>query len=93
MEVVQAKLRDCREKGAMNSFERLSTQLHMRDGETETGNEPMDALVAEQTATESPAKGENKVPKKKLRKQKHALQMKHSHEERRKSKPRYFCQF
>lgn len=93
MEVVQSKLRDCCEKGAMNSFERLSTQLQMSDGETETGNEPMDALVAEQTVNEPPAKGENKVPKKKLRKQKHKLQMKTRHEERKKSKPRYFCQF
>ena len=90
MTIVQSKLKECLEKGSMNSFERLSAIFQTGEGGTETGNEPMDVLPTEEPPVAE--KGENKVPTKRRRHQKHRLQKKAS-EERKKAKPRYYCEF
>ena len=90
MVVVQSKLKECLDKGSMNSFERLSNVLATGEEEMETGNEPepIDVLPPVE-----PAKGENKVPTKRRRQQKHKLHKKPSEEQKERRKPKYFCQF
>ena len=90
MTIVQSKLKECLHKGSMNSFEQLAAVFQTRDGETETGNKPMDVLPVEELPVLE--KGENRVPTKRWRHQKHRLQKKAS-EERKKTKPRYYCEF
>jgi len=94
MNVVQSKLQECLDKGTMNSFERLSNVLATNaEEEMETGEEPMDALPPVET-TSSPAKGENKVPTKKRREQKHRIRKKPKEERKvERRKPKYFCAF
>lgn len=92
MEIVQTKLQDCLEKGNMNSFERLSNVLATgEEEEMETGNEPLDALPPIETTVS--AKGENKVPTKRRRQQKHRILKKPREERKERRKPKYFCSF
>ena len=62
MTIVQSNLKECLHKGSMNSFEHLAAVFQTSDGETETGNEPMDVLPVEELPVLE--KGENKVPTK-----------------------------
>ena len=89
MTIVQSKLKEVLDKGNLNSLERLSAVLQTSEGETETGNEPMDVLPEEVAPV---AKGENKVPSKKRKHQKHRLQKKPM-EARKRTKPRFYCEF
>lgn len=90
MTIVQSKLKEVLDKGSLNSLERLSAVLQTNECETETGNEPMDVLPD----VEEPvvAKGENRVPTKKRKHQKYRLQKKPM-EERKRTKPRFYCEF
>jgi hypothetical protein len=94
MTVVQSKLKEVLDKGHLDSLERLSAVLQTSEGETETGNEPMDvALPVAEEPVEVAAKGENKVPTKKRKHQKYRLQKKPMEAERKRTKPRFFCEF
>jgi hypothetical protein len=94
MNVVQSKLKECLDKGTMNSFERLSNVLStgQEEEEMETGEEALPETS--ETASPSEAKGENKVPTKKRREQKHRLRKKPREERKQeRRKPKYFCSF
>lgn len=92
MDKVQVKLQECLEKGNMNSFERLSNALSTEVAEMETGNEPLPQV--EEASPPSLAKGENKVPTKRRREQKHRIRKKPREQERKeRRKPKYFCEF
>lgn len=92
MDKVQVKLQECLEKGNMNSFERLSNALSTEVAEMETGNEPLPQV--EEASPPSSAKGENKVPTKRRREQKHRIRKKPREQERKeRRKPKYFCEF
>jgi hypothetical protein len=100
MEVTQAKLKECINKGSMNSFERLSAML-----DTSISQENDDEMETDAAAVPLPAamdepssKGENKVPVKKSRRLKHKLKKgkvveKKPGEGKERRKPKYWCSF
>merc|ERR1712043_48928 len=100
-EIIQAKLKECMDKGNMNSFERLSNVFDMgNDNATpEKGNDspnvlPVDAM--DTVGESSTSKVEAKLPVgKKSKKKKHGLKNKPKKEQKKpeRRKPRYFCEF
>lgn len=96
-EIIQSKLKECKEKGEMNSFERLSNVFQTMQDDTEMANDspnvlPVDALDTVVIET----KGENKVPTaKKSKKRKHSFRAKPDANKNRRErpKPKFFCEF
>mmetsp|Transcript_552 Transcript_552/g.625 ORF Transcript_552/g.625 Transcript_552/m.625 type:complete len:130 (-) Transcript_552:216-605(-) len=99
-EIIQQKLKECMDKGNMNSFEKLSNVFQMGDDTPEKGNDspnvlPVDAM---DTTGESTSKVETKLPPgKKSRKKKHHLKNKPKNADKlskpERRKPKYFCEF
>lgn len=75
MASVQAKLQECINQGAMNSFEKLSKQLHGESNSEmeDNGNVSPDIDAMDTDQVMSTGKSESKVPIKKSRKKKHLL--------------------
>lgn len=99
-DIIQAKLKECMEKGSMNSFERLSNVLQTSQDETEKGNDSPNVLPVDAMDTvmdESQAKMEDKIPAKKNKKKKYGLKGKKPSADQRKKperrKPKFFCEF
>ena len=85
----------------MNSFERIANLLDTTEAVEDTSMETSTLAGAEapaKTAMEEKllsAKGENKIPSKTFKKQKHqiASKSKKNKEKKERPKPRYFCEF
>lgn len=104
MKKVQDKLKECIGKGAMNSLEKLSSQLgttaHQQQAmmdEDERSVPDIDASETVATIDVSKVKGENKVPvSKRSKRRKHKLTAAAKEKkaaETTKPRPRFFCQF
>lgn len=75
MDTIQAKLQECISKGSMNSFDKVSKQLHGDNNDSDMEDHDntapdIDAMDTEMTST---GKSGDKVPVKKSRKKKHLL--------------------
>mmetsp|Transcript_11833 Transcript_11833/g.27405 ORF Transcript_11833/g.27405 Transcript_11833/m.27405 type:complete len:98 (-) Transcript_11833:111-404(-) len=97
MKVVQSKLKQCIEKGSMKTFEKLSSVLNTEnDDNMQSSGIPE---VVDNGAVRSEAfKGENKVPARKLRKQKYKFPKAkptrtEDQEKATKPRPSYWCSF